>query len=355
MPSLYKLHSLPAPPTTTPTASEPFTRALVQLTRTIWHPACTFETAIGAICETAATALQLERVSVWQYEQSAIQLRCLAAYDAEAGAHEPIDGLETLSLDGDDYMLALKEARTFEASEVEFDAEASGSHRALRDYLQRHHIHALLDAPAYVEGELQGVICHESIRRLRQWSREEITFAASMGDYVAMAYEIARRRRAEAEVEHLRLHDAGTGLPNREYMIELIRQRQEQPRQRDEVLAVVHLVIDASGGLAWSAGAPTVEDVMLQIAGRLRRFTCEGVELARVRANGFAFLLSRDLQQRTAIRLAERALAAIRTLEFNHEEADPSAAGGVAFADAAVSLCQLLASPALPLAETVPA
>src|SRR5690349_10948367 len=240
--SRIQLYSVPLPPAAEPVASERFTRALLSLTRTVWHPECTFDTAIGAICETAATALQIERVSIWHYDQPAGKLLCIHAFDARVHLHEAPEGLETLALDDDDYMAALKDVRTYEALEAD-DAGAAAIHGALRDYLQRHRIHALLDAPAFVEGELQGVICHESIDRVRKWSQEQITFAASMGDYVAMAFEIARRRRAEAEVEHLRLHDASTGLGNRDYMIELVRQRLATPRTQDETVAIVHVFI----------------------------------------------------------------------------------------------------------------
>ena len=327
----FQLYSVPLPPAAEPVAGERFTRALLSLTRTVWHPACTFNTAIGSICEAAATALQVDRVSIWHHDQAAGKLVCLHAFDAGTQLHAAPEGLETLALDDGDYMAALKDVRTYEALEAD-EAGAASIHVALRDYLQRHRIHALLDAPAVVEGELLGVICHESIDRVRKWTREEITFAASMGDYVAMAFEIARRRRAEAEVEHLRLHDAGTGLGNRDYMIELVRQRQVTPRTPGENVAIVHVFVDASGGVAWSAGAPTVDEVMAQIAKRLRRLTSDSIELARVRANGFAFLLASNPQQRTAIRLAERALALIRDLEFSHDEVDPSAAAGIAFA-----------------------
>ncbi|MGH8030139.1 MAG: hypothetical protein ACREO3_09410, partial [Arenimonas sp.] len=77
MPSLLKFVAPALPPASEPTASERFTRALVALTRTVWHPDCTFETAIASICETAATALQVDRVSVWSYEVNECRLRCL--------------------------------------------------------------------------------------------------------------------------------------------------------------------------------------------------------------------------------------------------------------------------------------
>ena len=315
------------------TPTERFTRALVELTRAVWHPECTFDSAIGLICETAALTLQVERVNIWHYDRDAQLLRCLHAYSAPDGVHAGTDELETLSLEGDDYMAALEDVRTLDATEVEADPSTAGSHSALRDYLRRHRVHALLDAPVRVEGTLIGVVCHESVDRSRQWSPEETTFAASMGDYVAMAHEVLRRRRAEKEVQHLLLHDATTGLPNRDYLLELVRQRLATPRTPNEALAVVHVRIDAAGGIALPADAPTVEEVMAQIALRLRQFTRGDTDLARVRADGFAFLLARDAGQRTAIRLAERCIAAVRGLQWQHDDLHPGAAVGIAYAE----------------------
>ncbi|MBW8367667.1 MAG: GAF domain-containing protein, partial [Arenimonas sp.] len=232
------------------------------LTRALWRPDCTFETAIGAICEASANALRIDRVSVWRYDVPGQRLHCIHSYDGASGGHRPVALLEVLSLEGDDYIAALADVRTFETSEIQDEPAAANSHQALRDYLQRHRIHAVLDAPAFVGGELHGVICHESIQGARIWSREETTFAASMGDYVAMAYEIARRHVAEAEIDYLRVHDAATGLPNRDYMIELIRQRLLAQSPHDAVPAVVNLRVDAAQSVAMSLGTTSEDEVM---------------------------------------------------------------------------------------------
>ncbi|WP_158238392.1 MULTISPECIES: putative bifunctional diguanylate cyclase/phosphodiesterase [Luteimonas] len=331
---MFKPAPSPVHPPDEATASERFTRALVALTRTIWHPECTCESAIASICETAAAALQVERVSVWSYEVSECRLRCLQAYDAVSMQHVPSDALETLPLDEDDYIASLEDVRTLEVTDLEADAALGRSHLALRDYLQRHRIHGLLDAPAFVGGELQGVICHESILRVRTWTREETTFAASMGDYVAMAFEIARRRRAEAQVEHLRLHDATTGLPNRDYLKELIRQRfLATPLHKDELLAVVHVQLDVNGGVAWTDGAPTFEEVRCRIAQSLRAFGGNDAELARTGSDGFSFLVITRPAKRTVTRLAESILAALESMDWPHPDVDPSATIGIALAE----------------------
>jgi EAL domain-containing protein (putative c-di-GMP-specific phosphodiesterase class I)/GGDEF domain-containing protein len=315
--------------------AERYTRALVELTRTVWHPGCTFETAIAPIAATAMSVLRVERVSVWQFDQESGRLECLCTSDAACGAHRPEPALPPVPLANTDLVSTLREVRTFEGVEVDgaTAAQASAAQDDFRSYLQRSQVRALLNAPAYVEGELLGIICHESVGRVRQWTSEEVMFAASMGDYVAMAYEIARRRRAESEIEHLRLHDGSTGLGNRDYMLELIRQRMDTSRAPGETLALVHVLVDATGGVAWSADAPSVDEVMTGIARRLRRLSSGAIDIARVRDNAFAFLLASDDTQRSAVRLAERVIAAIRAMTWNHEEVDPSVTVGIAFAD----------------------
>ena len=131
---------------------------------------------------------------------------------------------------------------------------------------------------------------------------------------------------AESEVEHLRLHDGSTGLGNRDYLVKLARQRLAPLRSNGENLAVVHVFVDATGGVAWSVNAPTVKDVMARLGECLAVFTNKSIELARVRANGFAFLLARNVQQhaRVLMRQAEEAAEHARQGDkFGFEVFDP--------------------------------
>jgi EAL domain-containing protein (putative c-di-GMP-specific phosphodiesterase class I)/GGDEF domain-containing protein len=329
MTTSFRLTPVALPSDDVPAPGERFTRTLVELTRTVWHPDCTFDTALAAICAAAASALQLGRVSAWRHDTDAGELSCLCTFDLDGDATVDRDAVLPLA----DYAEALADVRTYEALEVEGEQTQAAPGAALRNYLKGHRIRSLLYAPAFLDGELVGVLCHESVDRVRSWTHEEITFAGSMGDYMAMAQEIARRRRAEAEVEHLRLHDADTGLGNRDYMVELLRQRLESPRHAGEALAVVHLHVDASGGIAWPAGSPTSDEVMARIAHELRGFGSDRIDLARVRANAFSFVLATGSRQRSVIALAERALAAVRGLVWAHPEVDPSASAGIVFAE----------------------
>ena len=307
-----------------------YTRALVALTRAVWHPDCTLRDALGVICQTAAAAVQVERVNVWRLVDAPPRLVCVHAYTLSDDTHAPDEALESLPLDGE-YLDFLQVVRALDATDVETDPSTATSRGALREYLRRHGICSLLDAPVRLEGELVGVICHEQVGAVRAWTPEEVAFAGSMGDFVAMAIEIDRRHQAEQQLAHLRLHDAVTNLPNRDYLVERVRERIARPHDAREPTAVLHVDIELPYVAAMPADAPTVEEVMAELALRLRQAVGDQAALARVRADGFAMLAHRDVPEREVIALAERSVEAVRGVSGWHG-VEASAAVGVAFA-----------------------
>ena len=307
-----------------------YTRALVELTRAVWHPDCTLQDAFGVICAIAARAMQVERVNIWRFVPWPLRLECVHAYVLSRDEHAPEQALEALPMDGE-YVDFLQVVRALDAVDVEIDPSTATSRGALREYLRRHGICSLLDAPVRLEGELVGVICHEQVGAVRAWTAEEVAFAGSMGDFVAMAIEIDRRRQAESRLAHLRLHDPVTDLPNRDYLVERVRERLALLHDAQELAAVLHGDIDLPFGAAMPADAPTVEDVMAELAGRLRLAVGERGALARVRADGFAILAHRDVPEREVIGIAERCVEAVRNVSGWHG-VEASAAVGVAFA-----------------------
>ncbi|MFZ2235370.1 MAG: GGDEF domain-containing phosphodiesterase [Dokdonella sp.] len=114
-------------------------------------------------------------------------------------------------------------------------------------------------------------------------------------------------------------------------MLELITQRLLIPRGLEQPLAIILLLVDSSN-VSCSVRAVTAEDVMVRIAGELRPLCNTGVELARVHSNKFAFLLTRDVAQGTAIHLAERCLGCIEALHWESVETAPGMAVGIAYA-----------------------
>src|SRR5688500_7602490 len=275
--------------------------ALVALARRVWSEDCTLDDALALICETAAETLEVERVNVWRLQSRPRLLRCVHAYERSSGAHNP-PGFDEAFDDDSEYGRRLDEVRVIDAVDVAQDATLSASDAALGDYIKRHRIRSLLDAPIRSEGELLGVVCHAHVDGPRRWTPEDAAFAASIGDYIAMAWEISRRRAAERRLRYLALHDPHTDLPNRDHLLEVarsaLRPLHDGPAHHDDCgLAAIHLHVDASAH-------ERADEVLVGIADALRRTFGKTATLARVRDDAFALLPHRHLHETEALDLA---------------------------------------------------
>lgn len=307
------------------------TRALQGLTREVWHPDCTFDTALAEICRTAALTLAVARVNVWRIDSATSQLVCVHAYDQGSDHHALPDELEMLALDTA-YASQLGRVRVVEYSDLNTGTASTPTSKDWLAYFKRHGIHSLLDAPVLVQGELLGVICHEQVGEAREWSEGERVFAGSMGDFVAMAYEIVRRRKAENEVRHLRLHDRTTDLPNRDFLFEALAQRMRLPHAADQAASVVHVKVSLPHGAPLPGQTGTMEDVITQVAKRLCVLVDERVQLSRARPDGFALVPGVTWTQRDVVRLAEQCVQAGQSPLEGDEGISILTSVGIAFA-----------------------
>lgn len=305
--------------------------ALVALGRQVWNEDCTFETAIQLICEVAAETLGVERVNVWRVDEDAGLLRCVHAYLLGAATHDPPGFDETLPLDTD-YTTQLSEVRVIDVGDVARSNALGAPEGALAGYLHRHRIHSLLDAPVRAEGRLLGVICHEHVGSARMWTPEDHAFAGSIGDYVAVAYEIARRRDLESRLRYLERHDPHTDLPNRDHLLEVAHNALRPLHAGDSGLVVIHVHIDASFGQV-SGDTEAFHRFLRGVAGRLRTMIGDRGALARVRGEGFAIIPHRHLREVEALELAERCLDTIEegAIADGHPEFAATATAGLAF------------------------
>ena len=274
--------------------------ALVSLARRVWQPDCRLERAFALICETAADTLEVERVNIWRWDAASATLHCLHHYERSRG-HRRAARADAVLRVGAEYSTALDEVRVI-------DQSAAGDEDGLGDYLRRHGIGSLLDAPVRSAGELLGVICHEHVGAPRDWSPEDQAFAGSIGDYVAMAFEIDRRRQLEGRVRYLELHDPHTDLPNRDHLLEVVHAALRPMHGENNGLVAIHLNFDASPHEG-DAG----HELLVEAAARLRRELDGEATLARVRGNAFAVLPHRQLHETQALILAERCVEIVQT------------------------------------------
>lgn len=306
-----------------------YNHALVALGRRVWHEDCTFETAIAEICEVAAETLGVERVNVWRIDPHTHRLRCMHAYERSGARHDPPGFDETLRLDSE-YAQQLDDVRVIDIADIDLDHATSGPEEDLNAYLKRHDIHSLLDAPVRAEGALLGVVCHEHVGSPRMWTPEEQAFAGSIGDYAAVAYEIARRREIEHRLRFLERHDPHTNLPNRDHLVEVAHTALRPIHNGDNGLVVVHLQIEATDA-DLGGNAEAYHRLLVAAADALRDMLADVAVLARVRESALAIIPHRHLKEIEAMELAERCIDTVQAIAATHGDLAVAVTAGIAF------------------------
>jgi PAS domain S-box-containing protein len=191
-------------------------RALTSLTASHADPNDTFEHRLRGILEMAATTLQVERVSLWQFDSTRSNIDCAGLFRLSGHFHESGDRLPRIEAPA--YFDAIETERVIAATDARSDPRTGGFRLS---YLDPLNIKAMLDVPLRRGLEVIGVFCAEHVGSTRAWTADEQNFAISTANLIAVAIADERRREALAQVAesdaraHLILdtaHDAFIGM-----------------------------------------------------------------------------------------------------------------------------------------------
>ncbi|MFZ5518321.1 MAG: PAS domain S-box protein [Candidatus Zhuqueibacterota bacterium] len=156
------------------------------------------DNALGKIAEVAATTLEIERVSIWKFNDDHTALKCLKITSRSHGELAPSEPMPVAHYPN--YFSKLEVSRTIAANDAIADPATSEFGAS---YLSALGISSLLDAPIRIHGRTIGVVCHEHVGPKRQWTSEEQDFAGSIADMVSLILETWERKRTENEREAL--------------------------------------------------------------------------------------------------------------------------------------------------------
>lgn len=150
---------------------------------------------IEHICEEAAIGLKIDRVSLWKNHTNNIEL--FNIYVQSENKH-----YNDLTLNKKDY------PKYFEAISRDSIIVASdaNNHIALEEfvtpYFSEYNIKSLLDIPIHVSGKLVAITCFENTNEKKNWTNEDINFAKTVSDIIALAIETIKRKEAEDEIRY---------------------------------------------------------------------------------------------------------------------------------------------------------
>ena len=171
------------------------------LSRLVTHRssgATDFAAAAKAVTETASGTLEVERVSIWLFDEVGVRIRCVDLYERTPDRHSA--GVELVAEESPSYIKALSEERVLAAHDAHDDprtAELSSS------YLSPPGITSVLAAPIRLDGKCAGMVCHEHVGPAREWALDEQAFAGALADVLSVMLEAQELRRVERERREL--------------------------------------------------------------------------------------------------------------------------------------------------------
>lgn len=166
---------------------------------------------------------------------------------------------------------------------------------------------------------------------------------AATGGYRGTVSDITEEVQARARIEHLSLHDALTGLPNRNRMQEFLEGKLKGLSTIDKPLVMLSIDLDRFKPVNDSFGHETGDQVLSEVSKRLRLIVREGDLVARLGGDEFILLVTGISTQEEVERLCERLIASIeQPFEIDSHSIFIGASIGVAMAPADASQAEEL-------------
>jgi len=158
------------------------------------------------------------------------------------------------------------------------------------------------------------VVCRDGRERALVWDSSLLVEEGGVVGMMSAGIDVTERRRAEEQVAYLAYHDSLTGLPNRMMLQEHLELALARARRNRGSVALMFIDLDdfklVNDGLGHAAG----DELLCQVAARLRRQVRESDTLARQGGDEFLILLG-DLDDEPTLRAvaaAEHIAEAIR-------------------------------------------
>ncbi|MDD4604227.1 MAG: ATP-binding protein [Bacteroidales bacterium] len=148
--------------------------------------------AFQEITKKASMLLNVERVSIWLYNQDNSLIQCKNLYILNTNTHT--DGEIFTVNEFQQYFQTLEESRCLSIPDAQNHPLASTFNEK---YFIPHQIYSLLDIPILSEGRLTGVFSFESTQKIRNWTVQEQDFGSSIAEIIATHLQVHQRRQVE--------------------------------------------------------------------------------------------------------------------------------------------------------------
>ncbi len=276
--------------------------------------------AAQLVTATAAQALGVERASVWIFEAGRRLLYCLDSYERSREQHGPE---RTLTLSRyPDYFEQLRRGQVLAAAQAQHDPPF---HELASDLLAPRGVSSRLDAPFHTKAGLAGVVMIEHVGPAREWAADEQQFAQALGNFMTLVLEAARRREAEEALAIAKLAAEDATKAKAEFLANM---SHEIRTPMNGVIGMTEILARTSLSDTQRHYVETIHnsgDTLLALINDILDFS--KIEAGKLEIQPAALDL-RDLVERTAEQLAERAQRKGLQLLAEYDPSAPAAVIG---------------------------
>src|SRR3954454_23815403 len=171
-------------------------------------------------------------------------------------------------------------------------------------------LQAAMAAPVHENGAPVGSLTVASFRPSRHYSQTEQEVLFAFAEHASLALTDARNFE---DAMHQAFHDSLTGLPNRALFLDRLELAHARSRRSGSPIAVLFMDLDAFKNVNDSLGHAAGDELLVLVAGRLRRWLRPSDTAARFGGDEVAILLE-DLDTSTAAQVVAQ-----RVLDSLHE------------------------------------
>lgn len=270
---------------------------------------------INKATELSAKALHVERVGIWLFNEDKTSITCADLYSSDSKTHE--SGAVINRKDAPEYFKAICSGDILVVDHARIDIRTREFNES---YLEPLNIFSMLDLPIMQDDELIGVICHEKVGEIKSWKPDEQDFADSVVNAISLSLEIKKRRliqeelKAQKEILHYHAHhDSLTGLPNRFLFNDRLNQVIKQAQRSETKVAVLFLDLDHFKGINDSMGHKVGDELLKEVAKRLRSTIRQTDTLARLGGDEFSIALNQVTNNDVVVEITQSLIKAMNS------------------------------------------
>jgi GAF domain-containing protein len=167
---------------------ELYASKLLMLTKNEFIQSGDLENSLKLILSEAHKSLVVSRVSIWLFINKNHALFCKLLYDKSN--NEFVSGQILNYIDYPVYFDRIKSNQPLVVNDVYTNSYTQEFNDTYSKLFQ---ITSLLDVPLFVNGLEKGVLCFENQNVIKEWSDEDVLFAKSIADLVAISFQSNER------------------------------------------------------------------------------------------------------------------------------------------------------------------